>query len=179
LVVETKRITLRLSDELFQRFDVYAKRSGAPRTSAIRVLIAKAVQRPLLASINANAPRHTQQIGLRLTRSEETALVKSASLMGLSRSGWVAGLVRRHLSKAPTFSRPDQLSLSEVQGELRRIATKLIHIGERVDLVANQGGHLELDRQYFENLSQEVRGQIVALRKALEGNLAYWDVGDD
>jgi predicted transcriptional regulator len=177
--VETKRIQVRVSDELLRRFDVFATRSGSPRTVAIRLLIAKAVQRPLLASINTKSPRHTQQIGLRLTRREEAALVKSAALMGLSRSGWVAGLVRRHISNAPTFSRPDQLSLSEIQGELRRIATKLIHIGQSADLAVSQGGHLELDSQYFENLRREVRGHILALRKALEGNLAYWDVGDD
>ena len=170
---------MRLSDELFQRFDVYAKRSDSPRTAAIRVLMAKAVQGPFLASVYANAPRHQQQIVLRLSRREETELVKCASLMGLSRSGWVAGLVRRHISKAPTFSRPDQLGLSEIRGELRRIGAKLNHIGQSVDLAVNQGGHLEVDGQYFEDLSQEVREHIVALRKALEGNLAYWDAGDD
>jgi hypothetical protein len=179
LVVEMKNIRLKVSDELLQRFDVYAKRSGSPRTAAIRVLMAKAVQRPLLAAIDADAPRLKQRLSLRLSRREAAALVKSASLMGLSRSGWITGLVRRHISNAPTFSRPDQLSLSEIQGELRRIATKLIHIGQSVDLAVSQGGHLELDSQYFENLRLEVRGQITALRKALDGNLAYWDVGND
>jgi hypothetical protein len=168
-------IRLVIADELLRRFDAFASAGGSSRTAAIRKLMANTVQSPLLASINSKEPRCPERITLRISRREAMALQRQASLMGLGRAGWVSGLVRRHLSKTPTLSRPDQLTMSDIQGELRRIAAKLNQIGQSVDLAANQGAPLALDGQYFETLRVEVREHIVALRKALEGNLAYWD----
>jgi len=170
-----REIHIVMSEDLLTRFDAVAA-GHESRAALLRALMAQAVKEPVLASIAPKAPRKSAVTGLHLTQSELRALDKESATMGLSRSGWVSALIRRRISRKPTLDRSDQYCLIAMQADLRRTASNVNQIARRLDAAAGSGGLLDPNAQYFHDLRAEIRAHMAALRSAIEGNLAYWDV---
>jgi hypothetical protein len=169
-------ICLKVSDELWARFDAFAVTSGATRAAAIRRLMAAAVEQPLLAACSEKIPRHPVSFTIRIDRQEQTALLNEAQSMGQSQSAWISALVRRRLSNKPTFNRSERIELAGIHAELRRAATSVSHMARANDLAFSCGQSPSVDARYLEAIRVEIRQHMIALRQAFEGNLASWAV---
>lgn len=171
-----KEIRVALSEDLLGRIDAVAA-SHESRGAMVRALLARAIEEPALALITPKRLRkRTASAGLHLTEKELAALDQESASMGLSRSGWVSALIRRRISRKPTLDRTDQFCLVAMQSDLRRTAANVNQIARSLDAAASNGAEVSLDVQYFHALRAEIRTYITALRDAIDGNLAYWDV---
>lgn len=168
---------LRLPDELAASFDAWAADRGG-RSPALRHLIARAcaarAKSPTTPSRLAARP---VKLTVRLGRDDGRSLDVEARKIGLTRSAWVAALVRRRLVGKPTFSRPDELALLAIQAEFRRIGVNVNQIARALNTAVVEGKTLELEVAYLDDLRAEIAGHMTALREAFAGNLAYWDGG--
>jgi hypothetical protein len=166
---------LRLSDDLATRFDAWAGGHGG-RSPALRHLIARAcaakAEGQTTPSRLASRP---VKLTVRLTRSDGRGLDAEAYKAGLTRSAWVASLVRRRLVGKPTFSRPDELALLAIQAEFRRIGVNVNQIARALNTAVVEGKVVELEIAYLDDLRAEIVSHMTVLREAFEGNLAYWD----
>lgn len=113
---------------------------------------------------------------VRLAAADAAGVDREAADMGLRRAAWVAALVRRRMRGRPTFSRLDELSLIAIQAELRRIGVNVNQIARAMNVAARAGEVLDLELAYLDDLRAEIRAHMTALREAVEGNLAYWEV---
>ena len=169
-------ICLKVSNELWARFEAFAAKSGTTRAAAIRRLMAAAVEQPLLASYSEKVPRHPVSFTVRIDKQEQTALLNEAKSMGQSQSAWLSALVRRRLSNKPAFNRSEGTELAAIHAELRRVATGVSHMARAVDLSCSRGQTPPIEAEHLEAVRIETRQQMAALRKAIEGNLAFWSV---
>ena len=168
---------LRLSDDLAARFDGWAAERGG-RSPALRHLMerASAEGAPPCETPGRLGPR-PMLLRVRLAVADGRGLYAAAAEMGLTRGAWAAALIRRRLHARPTFRRSDELSLLAMQTELRRIAVSVNQISRALNTaVMEEGRVLDLDLAYLEDLRAEIRAHMADLRKAFEGNLAYWEV---
>ena len=100
------------------------------------------------------------------------------AFMGLTRASWLTALIRRRERGAPTFSRLQEPSLIGIHMELRRIAVNITQIVRALNAEATEGRISDPELSMLSDLRQEIRGHMRALRKALEGNLAYWEIAE-
>jgi hypothetical protein len=137
----------------------------------------------VIAAGAGQAPASTPPVGrrdgarvmVRLTPTDAAGLDAEAALMGLSRAGWIAALVRRRIRGRPTFGRRDELAVMAIQTELRRIGVNVNQIARALNTAVLEGKVLELEIDYLDALRVEIAGHLRDLRQAMEGNLAYWD----
>ena len=116
-------------------------------------------------------------IQVRLTRQDTAAVDAEAAAMNLSRAGWVTGLIRRRLRTAPTFERPDEVSLIAIHSELQRMRINVSEIARVLKTSVPAGLALDRDLASIAELQRDLRHHMVAVRQAFAGNLAYWDAG--
>ncbi len=167
---------LRLSDDLAARFDAWAGDHGG-RSPALRHLIARACAATTEGSTPpSRLPARPIKLTIRLGRSDGRGLDAEARKAGLTRSAWVAALVRRWRVGKPTFSRSDELALLAIQAEFRRIGVNINQIARALNTAVIEGKVVELEVAYLDDLRTEIVGHMTVLREAFEGNLAYWDV---
>lgn len=165
--------SVRVSDEVAQRFDAAATDTGG-RSATLRRLIGS-VAAPAL-HVAPSGPRTAARLMVRLAASDAAGVDAEAAAMGLRRAAWVAALVRRRVRGRPTFSRPDELALIAIQTELRRIGVNINQIARALNTSVTEGKVLDLELAYLDDLRAEIRGHMSALHEAFEGNLAYWEV---
>lgn len=166
---------LRLSDDLAARFDAWAGSCGG-RSPALRRLIDQACSGPR-ARLVGGAPlgARPRKLTVRLTAADGAGLDAVAAELGLTPNAWTAALVRRRLTGRPTFARRNAVSLIAVQTELRRIRVHVSQIARTLNTAALEGRVLDIQVVSVDGLRRELRTQMMALREALAGNLAYWD----
>ena len=167
--------SVRVPDEVAQRFDAGAQSAGG-RSARLRQLIATEASAYAGRLGAASGPRSAARLMVRLAAPEARHVDAEAAAMGLRRAAWVAALVRRHAMSRPAFSRPDELSLIAVQGELRRIGVNVNQIARALNTAVMEGRVLDTELASLDDFRRELRDHIFALREAFEGNLAYWEV---
>jgi hypothetical protein len=113
---------------------------------------------------------------VRLQPTDARRVVAAAAEMDMTPSAWVKALVRRRLSRCPTFGRADFLVLTAVQGDLRRIGLTVKQIARSLDAASVEGGAPSVNPSVLKDLQQEIRHQMMALVEAFNGNLSYWEV---
>ena len=165
---------LRLPDDLATRFDGWAAERGG-RSPALRHLIeqASAPPAPSCEQPGRLGSRPTK-LTVRLAPADGRGLDAAAAEMGLTRNAWAAALIRRRLHARPTFRRSDELSLLAMQTELRRVGVNVNQIARALNTAVMEGKILDLELAYLDDLRAEIRGHMLALHEAFEGNLAYW-----
>jgi hypothetical protein len=168
--------SVRVPDDLAGRFDAAADLQGG-RSALLRRLILEAAAQPPDGAAGPRGPRSAARIMVRLEARDSASLAAEAARMGLSRSAWVAALVRRRVGGTPTFNRADALALAAVHGELRRVGINVNQIARALNTAVLEGRVLDLELASLAELQQEVHGHMLALREAFEGNLSYWDHG--
>ena len=164
---------VRVPDDLAARFDAWAGAHGG-RSPALRHLIDEASRAAPEAA--SRLGRRPVKLTVRLAAEDGRGLDTAAGEMGLTRSAWVAALVRSRLSGRPTFGRGDELSLLAIQTELRRVGINVNQIARALNTAVEDGRVLELEIAYLDDLRREMRAHVQALGEAFAGNLAYWQV---
>ncbi|WP_312162747.1 plasmid mobilization relaxosome protein MobC [Phenylobacterium sp.] len=168
---------VRVPDDLAARFDAWAGAHGG-RSPALRHLIERTSRGATAAQPGAvRLGRRPVKLTVRLAASDAHGLGAAAADMGLTPNAWAAALIRRRLAGRPTFSPAETLALAAMQAELRRIGVNANQIARALNTAVLEGKVLELELAYLDDLRAEVRGHMLALREAFEGNLAYWDAG--
>lgn len=170
-------INVRVPDEMVARFDGWAAEHGG-RSAALRQLIDRAASaREVAPPAPASRIVRPVKLTVRLSATDARGLHAAAADMGLTRSAWAAALIRRRLTTRPTFGQSDALALAAIQGDLRRIGVNANQIARALNTAVLEGKVLELELAYLDDLRAEIRGHMLALREAFEGNLDYWDAG--
>lgn len=167
---------LRLTDDLATRFDGWAAEQGG-RSPALRHLIEQTcgAGTPPCEALGRLGSRPVK-LTVRLAAADGRGLDAAAAEMGLTPNAWAAALIRRRLHARPTFCRSDELSLLAMQAELRRIGVNVNQIARALNTAVMEGKVLDLELTYLDDLRAEIRGHMLALHEAFEGNLAYWRV---
>jgi hypothetical protein len=96
--------------------------------------------------------------------------------MGLPRAAWVAALVARRADSGLVFSAPAERALIGVHGEIHRIGVNVNQIARALNTAVMEGRVLDLEIASLEDLRRELRAHLMAVRDAVAGNLAYWDI---
>lgn len=133
-----------------------------------------AAQAALPAALPASPGGGTGKLTVRLGSDDLALLEAEAAGLGLSRTQWCVALIRRRLHEAPHFTRPEALALIEVQRELRRIGVNVNQIARALNTAVMEGKVLDLETAQLAAFADEIRGHVLGLREAFEGNLAYW-----
>ena len=167
------RLTLRLPPDLARRFDAAAAGRGG-RSRFLRSLMETAAQAALPAALPASPGGGTGKLTVRLGSDDLALLEAEAAGLGLSRTQWCVALIRRRLHEAPHLTRPEALALIEVQRELRRIGVNVNQIARALNTAVMEGKVLDLETAQLAAFADEIRGHVLGLREAFEGNLAYW-----
>ncbi|MGE5567240.1 MAG: plasmid mobilization relaxosome protein MobC [Parcubacteria group bacterium] len=168
-------INVRVSDEMVARFDGWAAERGG-RSAALRRLIDRASRAGATAApMPSRRAARPVKLTVRLSVADGRGLDAAATARGLTRNAWAAALVRRRLHARPTFSRPDELSLIDVQAELRRIGVNINQIARALNTAVMEGRVLDLELAYLDEVRAEIRAHMQALHEAFAGNLAYWE----
>jgi hypothetical protein len=167
------RFTLRLPSGLARRFDAAAARRGG-RSRFLREVMEAAAQPPLPELPEAAPSVRSGKLTLRLCEEDLALLEAEATATGLSRTQWTTALIRRRLHHRPQLSRPEALAFIEVQRELRRIGVNVNQIARALNTAVLEGKVLNLEVAQLEAFAAEIRGHLVGVRDAFEGNLAYW-----
>lgn len=167
---------VRVPDDLGARFDAWAGAWGG-RSPALRRLIGEACHGPLSRHAKpGRQPARTAKLTVRLIASDARGLAAAAAEIGLTPNAWVAALVRRRLGGRPTFAPDQALAVLAIQGELRRIGVNVNQIARALNTAVLEGKVLDLEVASLADFRREIRGHLGAVREALEGNLAYWEV---
>jgi hypothetical protein len=171
---------LRLPDDLARQFDRWAIKRGG-RAPALRRLVQEVVGAdPRSCGETARPVLRPLQLTVCLSVEDRHGLDAAARDFGLTPNTWVAALVRRRLRVRPTFCRQDELSLFAVQMALRRIGVNVNEIARALNntpILEREA--LASQLACLQNLHGEVRAQIQVVRRAFEGNLAYWEADNE
>lgn len=170
------RFTVRLPPDLARRFDAAASACGG-RSRLLRRLIEASAADGNSRTGPAPAEPLTEKLTLRLGAADLAAVEAEAARIGLSRTQWVAALVRRRLHARPQLSPPEAVALIEIQRDLRRIGVNLNQIARTVNATVPGGRAPDPDLVRVLAFAEGVRGGLAGLRRAFEGNLDYWSTG--
>ena len=168
---------IRLSDDFAARFDAFAAPRGG-RSQVLRRLMAAALAEPGSAAPGGGVGcvrGRSEKLTLRLKAEERSALDRACGAAGMRRTEWVTALLRARLARRPQFNRDQAQALVEARQELARIGANL---RELVRVVRD--GDLPPEAvtgavAMVEAVRGEVRGQLAAVRAAIDGAADYWE----
>ncbi|QYC11469.1 plasmid mobilization relaxosome protein MobC [Brevundimonas nasdae] len=171
------RITVRLPSDLIRRFDRVAVGQGG-RSRLLRRLMDRAAQAPFPAPLDAPLTGLTQgaslKLTLRLSPLDGARLAEESAAVGLSRTQWSVGLIRRRLHGRPQLVPLEQTSFIECRRELRRIGVNINQIVRALNTAVLEGQVLALEIAQLAAFQAEIGAWITALGQGFEGNLDYW-----
>lgn len=164
-------LTLRVSDELALQFAGLAATEGG-KSALIRRLLESAVGAPdsKRAPVAVGAP---QKVTVRFRESELRQLGELAAARGMTRTQWIASLVRSRLGAPAQQSDGEREELRTIARELNRIGGNINQIARAANAgdSAKAGGSksgLEESRVALEALQGE-------LKSVLERTSTYWE----
>ena len=164
-------LSVRIPDDLLARFDAWAGSHGG-RAPALRRLMEEACGG---AAAGEPLGKRPVKLTVRLRVDDAAGLQQEARSMSLTPNAWAAALIRRRLTRRPTFRRPDEIAVIAIHGELRRIGVNVNQIARALNTAVMEGKVLDLELAYLEELRAEVRAHMVAVGESFRGNLTYWD----
>lgn len=165
---------VRLDDGLADRFDAAAALEGG-RSALLRRLIFEVAREQTAGAVTRERGRLAGRVMVRLAADDLAGVEAGAAAMGLTRSGWVAALVRRRVRHRPTFPRVEELAIFAVRTELRRVGVNINQIARALNTAVMEGSVLDAELAWARSLRSEIRDHMAALGEAFEGNLAYWE----
>ncbi len=168
-------LSTRVSDDVAARFDAAAAPVGG-RSALLRRVVAGAVQAAPSAPPEPADQRAATRLMVRLAAREGRHVATQAAALMIPRAAWVAALVRHHALGPPRFSRPDEVALLAIHGEIRRIGVNVNQIARALNTAVMEGRVLDTELGAIEDLRRELREHVRGLGEAFAGNLAYWAV---
>ena len=172
---------VRLPDDLAARFDAIAIPSGG-RSAVLRKLIDTALRdsadAPIVQPVRARA---TDRVEIRLAGEDIVRLDAAADARGLKRTEWLVMLLRRRLYATSPPPRADRVLIAQSWRELNRIGINLNQAVHALHAATMVDSRLDLAREAARVASfrDEVTEQLRVLGRALKGDMAYWDTGDE
>lgn len=164
-------LTFRVSDELALQFAALAATEGG-KSALIRRLLESAVGAPesKRAPVAIGAP---QKVTVRFRESEMHQLRELASARGMTRTQWIASLVRSRLGA------PVQQSDGE-RKELRTIARELNRIGGNINQIARAANAAEgvkagVARSGLDEARLALEALQGELKAVLDRTSTYWE----
>ena len=164
--------SVRLFDDLAARFDAAAASQGGRSALLRRLMSEAAVPGPPAVA----KPLAVAQVRVGFDAVTAGHVEREAAAMGMGRGSWVAALARRHAQARPTLSRREEIAVLAIQADVHRIGLNVNQIARTLTTAVLEGRVLDLDLSEVRAFQLELRGQMAAVRDAVAGNLAYWDV---
>ena len=159
-------ISLRVSDEVAAQFSAFAATQGG-KSALLRRLIADALAapEPRIFALPVGRP---EKVTVRFRESEMRQLAEVSHQRGMTRTGWIAALVRSRLG-SPVQHSPDEHSA------LRAVVRELNQIARAANISVLQGRAVEPDLSAIQEAKWVIERELAQLRNALNGNADYWD----
>lgn len=109
-----------------------------------------------------------------LSAEEVEEIKRRAEPLGFTRGGWMRALFRAHVRRQPQLPPETLKETSAVRYELQRVGHSLREIARCLDERDAKAASADVERIW-----RQARGELVALRATLAGNLLWWDGEDD
>lgn len=143
-----------------------------------------ALLRRLVSAVTDQAPAPTlppasgasEKITVRFRRSERAAINDAAAARGLTRTGWIASLVRARLGLGLPLTRGEEDALRAIARELNRIGANVNQIARAANASAQAGKPVSFDPLVLEEAQATVRTAARDLRLALARSAESWQV---
>lgn len=169
--------SVRVTEDVASAFDRAADIHGG-RSARLRQLIDRDVaSKPARALSARRGPRTAARVMVRLAAPEALASSDAAASMRLSRSAWIAALVRARTLGQPTLSLPDEVQLIAIRSEIRRIGVNVNQIARALNTAVMEGRVLDLQLTEIRDFRRELTAHFAAVGEAFAGNLSYWAAG--
>jgi predicted transcriptional regulator len=175
------RFTVRLPDGLASQFDEIAAGAGG-RSDVLRQVIERvcAAQGMTLPPL-PTAAEPPNRIEIRLPKEDADALEKLASQRRMKRTEWIVALIQSRLREAPVPVIAQLQELIDIRRELRAIGKNVNQAVKALHAANMEDSRLELGREAerVASFKGAIDDQIIAIGKALRGDLAYWQTSDE
>jgi len=173
-----KVFRVQVNDEVAARFDKASSRYGG-REALLATLILDAAGAKPAEPPETCAAANVAFSRIALNAKDAASLTTEAAAMGLTRTAWITCLVRRRLHGALRFSRAGETALIAIHDELRRISLNLGQIARASASGVEDASASKDPAGDVGQLRNEIRRHVKALHAAFEGNLSYWEAGDE
>ena len=113
-----------------------------------------------------------RRISLRLTASEQGAVVKRAAAAAMTPSRWIRALVRSHLTREPQFGDRELEAVIQSTTQLRYIGRNLNQVAKGLNASPNE--RLLFKAELIERLEAEIKSHTEAVSRLLAANIERW-----
>ncbi|MGW5959448.1 plasmid mobilization protein [Methylorubrum extorquens] len=167
-------IGVHVSEELKARFAALAQSEGGQSALLRRLVSTVTEQAP--DTVRPLATGVSDKVTVRFRRSERAAITDAAAARGMTRTGWIASLVRARLGLGLPLNGGEEEALRAIARELHRIGGSINQIARAANLAAQTGQPVTFDPAVLE----EARGVVVEatgeLRHVLARSAGSWKV---
>ena len=165
-------ISLRVPDEVAADFSALAATQGG-KSALLRRLIADALAapEPRIFALPVGRP---EKVTVRFRESEMRQLAEVSHQRGMTRTGWIAALVRSRLGSPVQHSPDEHSALRAVVRELNQIGGNINQIARAANISVLQGRAVEPDLSAIQEAKLVIETELAQLRNALNGNADYW-----
>ncbi|AWI91999.1 plasmid mobilization relaxosome protein MobC (plasmid) [Methylobacterium sp. DM1] len=167
-------IGVQVSEELKARFTARAQREGGQSALLRRLVCTVTDQAP--DPVRPLAVGASDKVTVRFRRSERAAITDAATARGMTRTGWIAALVRARLGLGLPLNRGEEEALRAIARELHRIGGSINQIARAANLAAQTGEPVMFDPAVLEETRGVVGEATSELRQVLARSAGSWQV---
>jgi hypothetical protein len=113
-----------------------------------------------------------RRISLRLTASEQVAVVQRAAAVAMTPSRWIRALVRSHLTREPQFGDRELEAVVQSTTQLRYIGRNLNQVAKGLNVTPNERLLYKVD--LIEGLEAAIESHTHAVSRLLAANIERW-----
>lgn len=167
-------IGVQVSDEMKARFAALAQAEGG-QSALLRRLVATVTDqapdpaRPLAGGVS-------DKVTVRFRRSERAAISDAASARGMTRTGWIASLVRARLGLGLPLDRGEAEALRAIARDLNRIGGNINQIARAANAAVQAGKPVSVDPAVLDEAQAAVQEAKTVMREALARSAGSWQV---
>lgn len=193
--MKTAFLSVRVPEALAQRFTAFANARGG-KSVVVRQMLERELNpsaggptsggtvsgagaggaaQPLVPALAA-ALGPSQKITMRLAKSEMASLGQAAAARGMTRTQWVASLVRARLGLGMPQTADERHALRAIARELHRIGTNINQIARAVNTDARSGRPVAVDVEAIREARTAIDQAASELRMVLGRSAGYWDL---
>ncbi|KAB7783429.1 plasmid mobilization protein [Methylorubrum populi] len=167
-------IGVQVSDELKARFTARAQREGGQSALLRRLVCTVTDQAP--DPVHPLAAGASDKVTVRFRRNERAAITDAATTRGMTRTGWIAALVRARLGLGLPLNGGEEEALRAIARELHRIGGSINQIARAANLAAQTGEPVTFDPAVLEETRGVVSEATSELRQVLARSAGSWQV---
>jgi hypothetical protein len=113
-----------------------------------------------------------QRVSLRLTASEQDAVVQRAGAAAMTPSRWIRALVRSHLTGEPQFGDRELEAVVQSTTQLRYLGRNLNQVAKGLNASPNE--RVVFKAELIERLEAEIKSHTEAVSRLLAANIERW-----